>query len=48
MTRLYVGNLSFHTTEAALADAFAACGGVSEVKIVMDRETGPARAASPS
>jgi RNA recognition motif-containing protein len=43
MTRLYVGNLSFNTTEAGLADAFAACGGVSEVKIVLDRETGRSR-----
>jgi len=43
MTRLYVGNLSFHTTEAALQEAFVACGDVSEVKIVLDRETGRSR-----
>ena len=43
MTRLYVGNLSFNTTETALQQAFVACGDVSEVKIVLDRETGRSR-----
>jgi RNA recognition motif-containing protein len=43
MTRLYVGNLSFHTTETALQQAFVSCGEVSEVKIVLDRETGRSR-----
>jgi RNA recognition motif-containing protein len=41
--RLYVGNLSFHTTEEALQGAFANCGQVTEVKIMLDRETGRSR-----
>ncbi len=41
--RLYVGNLSFGTTEADLRDLFAKCGTVSEVKMMMDRETGRSR-----
>jgi RNA recognition motif-containing protein len=41
--RLYVGNLSFHTTEEALQGAFASCGAVTEVKIMLDRETGRSR-----
>ena len=41
--RLYVGNLSFHTSEDALQEAFAQFGEVSEVKIVTDRETGRSR-----
>jgi RNA recognition motif-containing protein len=42
-TRLYVGNLSFHTTEETLQHAFAEHGDVSEVKLVLDRETGRSR-----
>jgi cold-inducible RNA-binding protein len=42
--RLYVGNLSFSTTEADLKEAFKAEGHeVSEVKMVMDRDTGRPR-----
>ena len=37
--RLYVGNLSFDTTENDLQDLFAACGPVTEVNVVMDRST---------
>ena len=37
--RLFVGGLSFDTTENALQDAFAACGTVREVSVVMDRMT---------
>src|SRR5580658_5730345 len=40
---LYVGNLSFSTTEADLTQAFGAHGTVSKVQIVMDRETGRSR-----
>jgi RNA recognition motif-containing protein len=40
---LYVGNLSFNTTEADLTQAFSAHGTVSKVQIVMDRETGRSR-----
>jgi RNA recognition motif-containing protein len=38
-TKLYVGNLSFDTTENDLQDLFAACGPVTEVNLVMDRST---------
>ena len=41
--KLYVGNLSFNTTENDLQDAFAAHGTVLEANLVMDRETGRAR-----
>ena len=39
-TKLFVGNLSFNTTENDLQDAFAAHGTVSEVNLLMDRDTG--------
>ncbi len=43
-TRLYVGNLSYATTEADLRDVFAAIGhDVADVKVVLDRETGRPR-----
>lgn len=42
-TKLFVGNLSFKTTENDLQDAFAACGSVVEVNIMMDRMTGRPR-----
>jgi cold-inducible RNA-binding protein len=38
-TKLFVGNLSFNLTENDLQDAFAAFGTVSEVNLMMDRET---------
>jgi len=38
-TKLYVGNLSFDTTENDLQDMFAACGPVNEVNLIMDRLT---------
>jgi len=41
--RLYVGNLAFHTTEDVLMRTFSECGAVSEVKLVLDRETGRSR-----
>lgn len=41
--KLYVGNLSFNTTENDLQEAFAAHGNVIESKLVTDRETGQAR-----
>jgi RNA recognition motif-containing protein len=41
--RLYVGNLSFSTTQAALEAAFAAVGEVREVAMPTDRETGQFR-----
>lgn len=43
-TKLYVGNLSFDTTEDTLRALFSADGRqVSEVAVVMDRMTGRAR-----
>ena len=42
-TKLFVGNLSFKTTENDLQDAFASCGTVVETNIMMDRMTGRPR-----
>ncbi len=42
-SRLYVGNLAFDTTEATIQGAFAKCGEVAEVKLILDRETGRSR-----
>lgn len=42
-TKLFVGNLSFNTTENELQDAFAAHGSVTEVNLVMDRMSGRSR-----
>jgi RNA recognition motif-containing protein len=41
--KLYVGNLSFSTTESELRDLFARHGSVESVKVIMDRETGRPR-----
>lgn len=41
--RLYVGNLSFQTTENDLEDAFARFGTVTDVKIMMDQGTARSR-----
>jgi cold-inducible RNA-binding protein len=41
--RLYVGNLSFSTNQAAIEAAFAAVGEVREVAMPTDRETGQPR-----
>jgi RNA recognition motif-containing protein len=41
--RLFVGNLSHDTTEAALRAAFAEQGEVTEVHVVEDRYTGRGR-----
>ncbi len=42
-TKLFVGNLSFNTTENDLQDAFAAHGQVVEATLMMDRMTGRSR-----
>ena len=42
-TRLYVGNLSFNTTENDLQDLFAGAGAVTEVLLMQDRVTGKSR-----
>ena len=41
--KLFVGNLSFNTTENDLSDAFAAHGSVTEANLMMDRATGRPR-----
>jgi len=41
--KLYVGNLSFNTTEDDLRDQFEQFGKVVEVGLVTDRETGRSR-----
>jgi cold-inducible RNA-binding protein len=41
--KLYVGNLSFETTENDLQDTFGAFGTVTETNLMMDRTTGRSR-----
>ena len=43
MKSLFVGNLSFQTTESELNDLFKPFGQVGRVNLVKDRETGRAR-----
>lgn len=43
MTNIFVGNLSFQTTETQLEAAFATYGAVERVNIIRDRDTGQAR-----
>jgi len=43
MTNIFVGNLSYQSTEADLEAAFAEFGAVERVSIVRDRETGQPR-----
>jgi cold-inducible RNA-binding protein len=42
-SKLFVGNLSFETTENELQDAFSAHGAVTEADLVMDRTTNRSR-----
>ena len=41
--RLYVGNLSYQTTETDLRDLFGQHGTVADAKVVMERDTGRPR-----
>lgn len=41
--KLYVGGVSYNTTQQGLQDAFAAHGKVLSAQIVTDRETGKSR-----
>jgi len=41
--KLYVGNLSFDSTEQDLQDAFGEFGSVESVSIIEDRDTGRSR-----
>jgi RNA recognition motif-containing protein len=43
MMKLYVGNLSFRTTDDILRQAFEQFGEVTSASVVMDRETGRSR-----
>ncbi|MCK4658855.1 MAG: RNA-binding protein [Phycisphaerae bacterium] len=43
MLRIYVGNLSFQSTEDTLRDLFAQHGEVDNVAVITDRETGRSR-----
>ena len=43
MTNIFVGNLSYQTTQEDLQQAFAQYGGVERVNIVTDRDCGQPR-----
>jgi RNA recognition motif-containing protein len=43
VARLYIGNLSWQTTEAELRDYFAGFGQVESADIITDRESGRSR-----
>jgi len=43
MKNLFVGNMSFQTTESELTELFQGFGQVTRVHVAMDRETGRAR-----
>lgn len=42
-TKLYVGGVSYGTTEDGLRDAFAQAGNVTSAKIIIDKMTGRSR-----
>jgi len=41
--KIYVGNLSYRTTDAELEEAFGQYGEVESARVVSDRETGRSR-----
>jgi RNA recognition motif-containing protein len=41
--KLFVGGLSWHTTEEGLREAFGQFGEITEAKVVTDRDTGRSR-----
>ena len=43
MKSIYVGNISFETTNEQLRDLFSAHGDVKSVKLINDRDTGKPR-----
>ena len=43
MKKLYVGNLSFSTTQEDLQEAYGRFGTVASAAVIMDRETGRSR-----
>ena len=42
-TKLYVGNLTFNTTEAQILDLFKQAGNVVSCKLIMDKITGKSK-----
>ena len=42
-TKLFVGNLSFNTTEGELLDLFKQAGNVTSCELIMDKFTGKSR-----
>jgi cold-inducible RNA-binding protein len=38
--KLYVGNLSYDTTEAQIRELFAQAGEITEINLITDRDTG--------
>ncbi len=42
-TKLYVGNLSFETTEGDLRNLFESCGSVTSCNLITDKFTGKSR-----
>jgi RNA recognition motif-containing protein len=43
MTNIFVGNLSYNTSESTIEQAFAAYGAVERVSIIRDRDSGQPR-----
>lgn len=41
--KLYVGNLSYNTTDASLKDAFSALGEIESANVISDKMTGRSR-----
>lgn len=41
--KLYVGNLSYNTTETELRDLFSQAGTVASVELIKDRDTGSSK-----
>jgi cold-inducible RNA-binding protein len=41
--KLYVGNLSYNVTEVQIRELFAQVGEISEVNVIMDRDTGQSK-----
>jgi RNA recognition motif-containing protein len=42
-TKLYVGGLSYSTTEGALSDAFSKAGNVTSARIIIDKMSGKSK-----
>ncbi len=42
-SKLFVGGLSFNTTDIGLRDGFARFGEIVEAKVILDRDTGRSR-----